>query len=507
MQVKQLKQDGLNHELEVTVDAGDIAKRVDARLVEVSKTVKLPGFRPGKVPMPLMKQRYGKAVLGEVLEKTVNETSVEALKEQDITPALQPKIEVVSKTFDEGEDLVYTMKVDSLPEVELKDYKGFKLTKLVSKADEAAIDEALTRIASMRKTTKPIEGKRASKSGDTLVIDFKGRTADDNVEHQGMAAEGHNLELGSGNFIPGFEDQLIGKKAGDEVEVKVGFPEEYGAAELAGRDAIFDVTIHEIRESEEAEINDEFAQSLGMEDLAGLRKAVEEQTNQEFDNHSRLKLKKELLDQLDEAHSFDIPQSMKDLEMQNILHQIKVDNAQRGVTEEPNDEEKKELEAIADRRVRLGLVLAQIGNENKIQVADVELQRAVIAEAQKYPGQEKEVFDYFSKNRESLESLRAPIYEDKVVDFILELAEVTEKEVSAEELTADDTDLPTKKDAKEESKGSKKKAAPKKKASPKKSTTKKDDDAKAEKPKAKKAPAKKKSPKDSEKKASAKKDS
>ena len=496
MQVKQLKQDGLNHELEVTVEAGDIAKRVDARLLEVSKTVRLPGFRPGKVPMPLMKQRYGKAVLGEVLEKTVNETSVEAMKKQDITPALQPKIEIKSKTFDEGEDLVYTLNVDALPKVEVQDYKGFKLTKLVSKADDAAIDEALGRIASIRKTTKPITGKRASKSGDTVVIDFKGRTADDNVEHQGMAADGHHLELGSGNFIPGFEDQLIGKKAGDDVEVKVTFPEEYGAAELAGRDAIFDVTIHEIRENEEAELNDEFAQSLGMEDLTALRKAVEEQTNMEFNNHSRLKLKKELLDVLDEAHDFEIPKSMKDLEMQNILHQIKVDNAQHGITEEPDEDEKKELEAIAERRVRLGLILAQIGNENKIQVADAELQHAVIAEAQKYPGQEKEVFDYFAKNREALESLRAPIYEDKVVDFILELAEVSEKEVSAEELTKEDVELP-----KKEAKKSPKKKALAKKADSEKKTS----DSKENKPKAqKKVQAKKAAPK---KKAASKKDS
>ena len=497
MQVKELKQDGLNHELEITIDAGDITKRVDARLLEVSKTVKLPGFRPGKVPMPLMKQRYGKAVMGEVLEKTVNETSTQAMKEQNITPALQPKIEIKSKTFDDGEDLVYTLNVDALPEVKVKDYKGFKLTKLISKADAAAIDEALGRIVSMHRTTKPIEGKRASKSGDTLMIDFKGRTADDNVEHEGMAAEGHNLELGSGNFIPGFEDQLIGKKAGAQVEVKVGFPEEYGAAELAGREAIFDVSVHEIRESKEAELNDEFAQSFGMEDLAALRKAVEEQTNQEFHNHSRLKLKKELLDTLDKAHSFDIPESMKDLEMQNILHQIKVDNSQRGITEEPDDEEKKELEAIAERRVRLGLILAQIGNENKIMVADAELQHAVIAEAQKYPGQEKEVFDHFSKSREALESLRAPIYEDKVVDFILELADVNEKEVSAEELTKDDIELPNK-DGKKTAK-KKSSTAAKKKAPAKKAASKKKDGT------AKKAPAKKKAaPK---KKAPAKKDS
>ena len=482
MQVKQLKEDGLNHELEVTVKAGEITKRVDARLAEVSKTIKMPGFRPGKVPMAMMKQKYGKAVMGEVLESAVNETSQEALKKQDITPALQPKIEV--KSFDEGKDLVYTMAIEVLPKIKVKDYKGFKLTKLVAKADDKAIDDALERIAAMRKTTKPIEGKRATKSGDTVVIDFRGRTADDNVEQPGMAAEGHHLELGAGQFIPGFEDQLTGKKAGDDVEVKVTFPEAYGSAELAGRDAIFDVKIHAIHESVDAVIDDAFAESLGMEDLKALRKAVEEQTNQEFGNHTRMKLKKELLDQLDEEHSFDIPQGMKDIEFENIMHQVKLDNQQRGVSDEPTDEEKEELQDIAERRVRLGLVLSEIGKENNIQVADAELQKAVIGEAQKYPGQEKEVFDYFAKNRDALESLRAPLYEDKVVDFIIELADVKEKEVSAEELTSEDDEEPKKAKAK---KPAAKKAAPKKDAAKKK-----DEKAEADKPKAKKAPAKKK---------------
>ena len=483
MQVKQLKQDGLNHELEITVDAGEIAKRVDVRLNEVSKTIKMPGFRPGKVPLALMKQKYGKAVMGEVLESAVNETSQKALEEQDITPALQPKIEVTS--FDEGKDLVFTMAIEVLPKIKVKDYKGFKLTRLVAKADDKAIDESLERIAAMRKSTKPIEGKRATKSGDTVVMDFKGRTADDNVEHPGMAAEGHHLELGAGQFIPGFEDQLIGKKAGDDVEVKVAFPEEYGAAELAGRDAIFDVTIHAIHETVQAKIDDEFAQSLGMDDVKALRKAVEDQSNQEFNAHSRLRLKKDLLDQLDEAHDFDIPQGMKALEFDNIMNQVKMDNQQRGVKEEPSEDEKSELQDIAERRVRLGLVLAEIGKENNIQIADAELQKAVITEAQKYPGQEKEVFDYFAKNRDALESLRAPLYEDKVVDFIVELADVKDKDVTVEELTAEEDLTPKKKPAK-------KKAAAKKETGDKKDEKSKDEKPKAKKAPAKKAPAKKK---------------
>lgn len=464
MQVKQLKQDGLNHELEITLEAKEVDARVDQRLKEVSKTIKMPGFRPGKVPMAMMKQKYGKAVLGEVLESAVNETSAEALEQQNLRPAMQPKIEV--KSFDEGKDLVYTLSLEVLPKLEIKDkdYKGFKLTKLVAKSDDAAIDEALARIASFRKTSAPITEKRATKSGDIVVMDFHGRTADDNVAHPGMHAHGHHLELGSGQFIPGFEDQLIGQEKGAKVEVKVSFPENYGAKELAGRDAIFDVEIHDIHESKEAEINDEFAKSLGLEDVAALRKAVAEQTDKEFDSHSRLKLKKELLDLLDAAFAFEIPAGMKAMELENIMRQVEMDNQQRGVDAEMTEEEKAELETIADRRVRLGLILSEIGNQNNIKVADAELQRAVIQEAQKYPGQEKQVFDYFAKNRNALESLRAPLYEDKVVDFIFALAEITEKEVSVEELMAEE-DEAEEKAAAEKKETAKKKAPAKKKAS------------------------------------------
>lgn len=471
MQVKQLKQDGLNYEFEVTEESAKIAKRVDKRLKEASKTIKIAGFRPGKVPMSLMKKRYSQSVMGEVLDLAVSETSVQAMKDKELTPALQPKIEI--KTFEEGKDLVYTMAIEVLPKIKLKDYKGFKLTKLIAKTDDTDIDEALEKLASMRKTTKRIEEKRVSKSGDTLLIDFDGRTKDDDVHHEGMAANDYHLELGSNSFIPGFEDQLTGKKEGDKVAVEVSFPEEYGAAELAGRDAIFDVTIHELHENEPAEINEEFAKSLGMEDIAALRKAVEEQANKELNSHSRLKLKKELLDALDNSYDFDIPSGMKDLELDNIMHQIKLDNSRQGIEEEPDDAEKEELKAIAERRVRLGLILAEIGNQNTITVADTELQRAVITEAQKYPGQEKEVFDYFAKNRDALESLRAPLYEEKVVDFILELADVSEKEVSREELTAEieDDELPKKKTKKKSEPATKKKT--KEESEPKKASSKK----------------------------------
>ena len=312
MKVKELKSEGLHHELEITIPANDIDARVDAKLLEVGETVSMPGFRPGKVPMNILKQKYGKAVLGEVLESAVNETSAKAMDDKGIKPAMQPKIEVTSKDFGEGKDLIYTVAVDVLPEITVKDIKGTTLEKPVAEVGKKEIDDALERIAANNTSTKAIETKRATKDGDTVMIDFKGRTADDNVEQPGMAAENHNLKLGGGQFIPGFEEQLIGKKAGDKVEVKVAFPENYGAPELAGREAIFDVEIHEIREDAKTEINDEFAKTLGMDDVKALEEAVKGQIEKELGGHSRMHVKKALLDHLDKEHSFEIPQGMLD---------------------------------------------------------------------------------------------------------------------------------------------------------------------------------------------------
>lgn len=472
MQIKEVNKDGLKHDYEVTLTANDIDGRIDQRLKEVSTTIRMPGFRPGKVPMNIMKKRYGKAVMGEVLESAVNESSQKVIADKKLKPALQPKIEV--KEFDEGKDLVYSMSIEVLPEFKVADMKGVKLEKPVAKPEKKTIDEALENIAQGNQTTEEIKTKRATKDGDIVIIDFNGRTADDNVEHPGMQAEDHQLKLGGGQFIEGFEEQLIGKKAGDKVEVKVKFPENYGAAELAGRDAIFDTEIKAIHEAKQAKIDDELAKQLGMEDLKALKTAVEEQLQKDLEQHSRMKLKKSLLDILDEKHTFDVPVSMLDMEFDAIKRQIEMENAQSGNEEKLSKDEEKELKEIAERRVRLGLVLSEIGNDNDITVVDSELQKAVISEAQKYPGQEKQVFDYYSKNRQALESLRAPLFEEKVVDFLLELADVKEKTVSVDELTKEE----------EEEKPKKKKAT----SSKKKTEAKKDGE---DKPK-KKAPAKKK---------------
>lgn len=455
MQVKDIKSEGLKVELEVTVPANDIKKKQEVRLKEVGKTAKLPGFRAGKVPMKMLEQKYGRAVMGEVLELVVNDATAKVLKDKNIRPAMQPKIEV--KEFDEGKDLVFMMELEKLPTVEVMDLKGLKLTRPVAKVDPKAVDETLERLASGNRAMKPVEG-RATKKGDVAVITFHGRTADDNVQHEGMHAHGVELELGSGRFIPGFEDQLVGKNAGEEIEVKVTFPKDYGAKELAGRDAIFDTVIESISEAGPAEINDDLAKKLGMEDVAALKAAVEQQMNAEYDMQSRMKVKRELLDILDDKHDFEIPQSMVDAEYKGIVQQIeaerKANPAENGA--ELTEDEREELELIAERRVRLGLILSEIGNREKVTVNDKELQRAVIMEAQKYPGQEKMVFDYYQKNRNALDMLRAPIFEEKVVELIFKDATITDKEVSVEELTKEDDDLELK-----PKKGAKKKAASK----------------------------------------------
>ncbi|MBU0800291.1 MAG: trigger factor [Alphaproteobacteria bacterium] len=438
MQVKELKNEGLSRELEVIVTAKDIDAHINERLLEVGKTLKVAGFRPGKVPMTILKQRYGKAVLGEVLEIAVNKSTREAMEQQGIRPAYQPKIEV--KEFDEGKDLKFTMEVETLPEVKLMDLKTIKVEKPITKPDDKAIDEALERIAKQARETEEVTEDRAAKKGDVVVINFKGRTADDNKEHAGMAAEGTQLELGGGQFIPGFEDQLTGKKKGAKVDVKVTFPTPYHSKELEGRDAIFETEILSIRQPVAAKIDDDFAKKLGLDDVKALRKAISEQMESEYSQFSRMKLKRSLLDVLDDGHSFEIPKGMLDLEFQNIRQQVVMER-QADVKDgklELSAEEEEELQAIAERRVRLGMILSEIGRGNNIQITNQELQRAVIAEAQKYPGQEATVFEYFRKTPQAIDALRAPVFEDKVVDFVLELATVTEKEVSLEDLTADD---------------------------------------------------------------------
>ncbi len=461
MQVKEIKAEGLKIEMEVTVPANDIRKQQEVRLQEVGKTAKVPGFRAGKVPMKMLEQKYGRAVMGEVLEVVVSDATAKVLKDKNIRPAMQPKIEV--KEFDEGKDLVFKMELEKLPSVAVMDLKGLKLTRPVVKTDAKQIDETLERIAKSNRALNDVAEDRATKKGDIAVITFHGRTKDDGVMHDGMHAHGVELELGSGRFIPGFEEQLVGVKKGEKVEVAVTFPKDYGATELAGREAIFDTVVEAIKEAAPAEINDDLAKMLGMTDVAALRAAVEQQMNAEYEGHSRMKLKRQLLDILDEKHDFEIPAGMAQAEFDGILRQIE---SERKMNPEENgaeltEDEKEELKLIADRRVRLGLILSEIGTANKVSVNDKEIQRAVIAEAQKYPGQEKMVFEFYQKNRNALEMLRAPIFEEKVVELIFKDATITDKEVTLEELLKEDDEFELKGAKKKEDKPAAKKKAKK----------------------------------------------
>ena len=433
MNVTETAHEGLSRTWRVVVSATEIGENVDKRLTELTKTIKLPGFRPGKVPLSLVKKRYGQSVMGEVLEKTVQDSSSKLLQDHDVRPALEPKIEVVS--FDEGKDLEYTMAVETLPEIEPADLTGLTLERVVAPVEEKAIDEALERIANSNKQFEPVKKSRAAKNGDQLVIDFAGTV--DGEARPGMDGQDYPLELGAGNFIPGFEEQLVGIKPKEERTNTVTFPAEYHAAELAGKEAQFVVTAKELRAAVKVAIDDAFAEKVGLKDLETLKQTARDQIGAEYGRLTRLKLKRALMDALAERHDFPVPQGMVDLEFDAIWKQV-----QGELTDEekakPEDEVKAEYRAIAELRVRLGLLLSEIGRRNTIQVTQEELNRGLIAEDRRYPGQEREVLDAYRNNPRALDGLRAPIYEDKVVDHILGTVTLTDRNVTPEELARED---------------------------------------------------------------------
>ncbi|MDY0028376.1 MAG: trigger factor [Pseudobdellovibrionaceae bacterium] len=456
MQVAVLKEEGLSRELEVTIPASLIAQRIDMELTEYGKKAKIDGFRKGKIPLPVLKKQYGKMILGEVIDKTIQESAANAMKEKEIRPAMQPKIELKDgEKFDEGKDLIYTMKVEVLPTFKVMDLSKVAVEKPVAKVEDKVVEETLERIASNNRTFAKVEEARAAAMGDICVVDFTGTTKD-GVSLPGMSGKGMNVELGSGQLIPGFEDQLVGKKVGDHVEVDVTFPEDYGVAELAGKPTIFHVDITELQTPSETKIDDELAKKLNFDDLGALKEAVVKEVSKDYEQLSRLRLKRSLLDVLDENHSFELPETMVKMEYDAIVRQMEQEKKQAG--EEITDADKDELKPIAERRVRLGLVLAEIGRENNVQVSQEELYKAIYAEARKFPGQEQQVLEFYSKNPQVIESFRAPIYEDKVVDYILTKATVSEKEVSLDDLTAEeeDGDVAAKKPAKKKATAKKK---------------------------------------------------
>jgi len=434
MEVVETKNEGLVRDYKITIAANDIEQRVDARIAEVGKTASLPGFRPGKVPQKVLKQRFGQAVMGEVLEAAVQDSSQEVLTERGLRPAGQPKIEIVS--FDQGKDLEYDLSVEILPDIGDVDLSGLELERIKVVPSESEIDDAIDRIVKQNRETKPVEEPRPVQTGDIVVMDFEGKI--DDVPFDGGKGDGIRLEIGSEQFIPGFEDQLVGAEIDKQLDVKVSFPEDYGAEELAGKDAVFDCTVREIHEGVEVTVDDEFAKSLGMESLDALRSAVSDQLGTEYNRLTRERTKRQLLDKLAEGHDFDVPPRMAEDEFNQIWHQIEhakeedqLDDDDKGKSD---DELREQYKEIADRRVRLGLLLSHIGETNSLTVTQEEVNRSIMDQARQLPGQEQMVIEYYRDNPQAMASLQAPIFEDKVVDFILEMAKVDEKEMSPEEL-------------------------------------------------------------------------
>jgi trigger factor len=441
MQITETATEGLRREFKVVVPAADIEQRMTSRLNEIGRSVRLPGFRPGKVPMTVLKKRYGSAVMGEVLERTVNDTSGEALKDKNLRPALQPKVEITS--FNEGTDLEFKLAVEVLPEIQPMDFTELKLERLKPEVPEDEVQQALERMAKQQRKSEPVE--RAAETGDVVVIDFKGSV--DGKEFPGGSAEGYSLELGTGSFIPGFEDQMVGTKQGETRTVSVTFPADYGAADLAGKPASFEVTVKEVRALSPQPIDDTLAQAVGMEKLDELRQSVTEQIERNYDDLARQRLKRTLLDRLAERHDFAVPQGMVDIEFTAIWRQYEQERVRQKSSGDPEpeeapDEEKLKLEyrGIAERRVRLGLLLAEVGRSHNISVTPDEINRALTERARQFPGQERRVIEYYRNHPEAIDQIRAPMFEDKVIDFILERAEVTERRVPVAELLKDEED-------------------------------------------------------------------
>jgi len=457
MQVTETSADGLKREFKIVIPAGELEEQISHRLDQLGQSIRLPGFRPGKVPQKLLRQRYGSAVRGEVLEHTVQDSSAEAMREQNLRPALPPRVEIVSAA--EGADLEYTISVELLPEMPQPDFDALGLEKLTIEVPDDDIDKALERIAEQYRKAEIVE--RPAAKGDLVVADFVGRIGD--VEFPGGKGENVSIELGSGQFVPGFEDQLVGAVAGEDRTINVTFPADYGGPELAGKDVTFAVKVKEVRERQPTVINDALATEVGLENLGELRQEVRDRIARDYSMVTRQRLKRQLLDKLAASYSFPVPPGMVEIEFNNIWQQHQAEAAQaaesptepvaEGVAEaaaeaatdapaetapvtEDDEKLKGEYQSLAERRVRLGLLLAEVGRNANITVSQDELNQALIREAQRFPGAERQVLDYYRKNPEAAGNLRAPIFEEKVVDYIVELAKPADRKVSPQELMA-----------------------------------------------------------------------
>jgi trigger factor len=489
MQVTETTSEGLKREFRIVVPASELSDRVEERLDELGRQIRIPGFRPGKVPMRILRQRFGSRVLGEVLQSTVENTSTAAIREHNLRPALPPKLDIVS--FSEGADLEYNMSVELLPDIPEASFADLGIERLAVDIPEEDVDRAVERLAEQQRQSETVE--RPAEMGDIVVVDVEGRV--DDREIPGAAGQDRHITLGSGTLIPGFEDQLTGARAGEQRTVRVTFPADYAAADLAGKEGVFTVSVKEVRQKLPLAIDDELAKAVGLETLDELRQEMKQSLQRNYDQAARLHLKRVLLDKLAESHDFPVPPGMVDLEFDNIWAQYQAEKraasdesaapaeavqaeaasepapaeaapsgaasepaapAEAAATEEANaaasaetpgeagdkteaDEEetaKAEYRRIAERRVRLGLLLAEIGRRNNITVSQDELNQALMREARRHPGHEREVIDFYRQNPAAFGNLRAPLLEDKVIDFIVEMAKPETRKVTPQELLA-----------------------------------------------------------------------
>ena len=453
MQVTETSADGLKREYTITVPAGDLEQEINRRLGEIGRQVRLPGFRPGKVPMQILRTRFGPSVRGEVLQSTLQASSAEAINERQLRPALPPKVDILSAG--EGADLEYKMAVEVLPEIPEPSFADLDIERLVVEVQDEEVDRAVERIAEQQRKSEVVE--RPAERGDILLVDSEGRIGEHEIP--GAGGKDRRIVLGTVNSLPGLEDQLVGATAGEHRKVRVTFPTDYAVADLAGKDADFDVDVKEVRRHLPTAIDDELGQAVGLENLAELRQELRQRLQRDYDAASRLRLKRSLLDKLAEGYDFPVPPGMVDLEFDNIWRQYETQKAlppavadadampaagAAGADAIPatpapgmsqSDEAVKgEYRRIAERRVRLGLLLAEVGRRNNITVGPDEVNQAIAREARRHPGHERQVIDFYRQNPGTIDTLRAPIFEDKVIDFIVELAKIGERKVTPQEL-------------------------------------------------------------------------
>jgi trigger factor len=476
MQVTETSADGLKREYTITVPAGDLEQEINRRLGEIGRQVRLPGFRPGKVPMQILRTRFGPSVRGEVLQSTLQASSAEAISERQLRPALPPKVDILSAG--EGADLEYKMAVEVLPEIPEPSFADLDIERLVVEVQDEEVDRAVERIAEQQRKSEVVE--RPAESGDILLVDTEGRIGEQEIP--GAVGKDRKIVLGTGSSIPGFEDQLVGATAGDHRKVRVTFPADYAVADLAGKDADFDVDVKEVRWRLPIAIDDELGQAVGLENLAELRQELRQRLQRDYDAASRLRLKRSLLDKLAEGYDFPVPLGMVDLEFDNIWRRYEAQKVLASAGEadadampaageagadampaageadadamsaageagadalpaapapgmsQSDEAAKGEYRRIAERRVRLGLLLAEVGRRNNITVGPDEVNQAIAREARRHPGHERQVIDFYRQNPGTIDTLRAPIFEDKVIDFIVELAKIGERKVTPQEL-------------------------------------------------------------------------